>query len=588
MNRPQYRRILVLSAGAALLAATLLAATAGVVWKMREDAFTDTARNVEKINLVLAEQTARMLQGIDLVQNDLLRDIALTDFQGQERFRAVIGSQDVWHELRQRMSGVPQLDAVILLDPAGRVITTTRSYPTPEASVADRDYYIAMRDDPDLERFISAPVQSRITNEWTIYLVRRVKARDGHFLGFMVGAIALAKFEDFYQQIYLGDDVAVSMWRNDGTLLARYPQASALTGRPSPGALKNLTGIVGGHNRIAGTGRVVGAVANQPLLLTVRRVPGYPLFTTISVPESSVLSRWREAIAPIVGGSILISIAIGLIAWLLLRQFAAQRRAAEAQTERDEANAALLQVEAMSRAKSEFLAHMSHELRTPLNAIIGFAEIMRDEMMGKLGAPQYKGYAQDIYVSGKNLLAIVSDVLDFSQVSAGRLKVEHNTVDLAGIIESVSSMFRVVVDKAGLSYATGVEPGLPAVIGDEKRIKQVLINLVGNAIKFTPGGGAVRVDARSNGTRVELRVTDTGIGISAENLAKVFEPFGFVDVPLLAQKNRGAGLGLPICKQLVELLGGTLKLESKPDKGTTAIVTLPIVTQPTALASAAE
>jgi signal transduction histidine kinase len=585
MNRPQYRRILVLSAGAAFLAAALLAATAGIVWKMRADAFSDTARNVEKINLVLAEQTARMLQGIELVLGDLLREIALTDFSGHERFHSVMARQDIWHELRQRMSGVPQLDALILLDPQGNVISTTRSFPTPELSVADRDYYIAMRDDPGLERFISAPVQSRITNEWTIYVAHRVKARDGQTLGFLVGAIALAKFEDFYREIYLGDNVAVSLWRNDATLLARYPVAASRTGRPVPAALRNLSSVLA--DRAAGTGRVMGAVAGQPLLLSARRVPGYPLVTSISTPQSAVLARWRENVTPIVAGGILMSIAIGVIAWLLLRQFAAERRAAEAQTARDVANAALMEAEAMSRAKSEFLAHMSHELRTPLNAIIGFAEIMRDEMMGKLGAPQYKGYAQDIYASGKNLLAIVSDVLDFSQVSAGRLKVEHNTIDLAGIVESVSSMFRIVVEKAGLSYAAVVEDGLPAVIGDEKRIKQVLVNLVGNAIKFTPSGGSVRVDVRSAGARVEVRVVDTGIGISAENLAKLFEPFGFVEGPLLAQKNRGAGLGLPICKQLVELLGGTLTLESAPDRGTTAIVTLPIVVRP-ALASAAE
>ena len=586
MNRPQYRRILVLSAGAAFLAAALLAATAGIVWKMRGDAFSDTARTVEKINLVLAEQTARMLQGIELVVGDLLREISLTDFSGQERFRSVMASQDIWHELRQRMSGVPQLDALILLDPHGNVISTTRSFPTPERSVADRDYYMAMRDNPGLERFISAPVQSRITNEWTIYVAHRVKARDGQLLGFLVGAIALAKFEDFYREIYLGNNVAVTLWRNDATLLARYPQAASRTSRPVPAALKNLTAILGEGS--AGTGRVMGAVAGEPLLLTARRVPGYPLITTISTPQTTVLARWHGNVLPIVAGGILMSIAIGVIAWLLLRQFATDRRAAEAQIARDVANAALMEAEAMSRAKSEFLAHMSHELRTPLNAIIGFAEIMRDEMMGKLGAPQYKGYAQDIYVSGKNLLGIVSDVLDFSQVSAGRLKVEHNTVYLDGIVESVSSMFRVVVEKAGLAYAAVVEDGLPAVIGDEKRIKQVLVNLVGNAIKFTPAGGSVRVHVRSAGTHVELRVIDTGIGISAENLAKVFEPFGFVDGPQLAQKNRGAGLGLPICKQLVELLGGTLDLESEPDRGTTAIVTLPIIAQPVAFASAAE
>jgi signal transduction histidine kinase len=219
---------------------------------------------------------------------------------------------------------------------------------------------------------------------------------------------------------------------------------------------------------------------------------------------------------------------------------------------------------------------MSHELRTPLNAIIGFAEVMRDELMGPLGSTHYKGYAQDICMSGKNLLGIVSDALDFSQANAGRLTVEQRVVDLPEVIASVASMFRIELDKAGLQYSCDIEAGLPAVIGDEKRIRQVLVNLVGNAIKFTHPGGKVHIVGRAAGAAVELRVEDTGIGISAENLEKLFQPFGFLDLPQLARKNRGAGLGLPICKKLVELLGGSLALSSTLDVGTVATVTLPV------------
>jgi signal transduction histidine kinase len=147
-------------------------------------------------------------------------------------------------------------------------------------------------------------------------------------------------------------------------------------------------------------------------------------------------------------------------------------------------------------------------------------------------------------------------------------------------------MFRVSVAKAGLRYGTEIEERLPAVLGDEKRIKQVLVNLVGNAIKFTPAGGAIRVVAATAGDAVEIRVEDTGIGLSPENLAKVFEPFGFVDLPQVAQHNRGAGLGLPICKQLVQLLGGTLALESQLHRGTVATVRLPRAPQ-RAIAAAA-
>ena len=576
MTGHQNRRVLLLSAGAACIAAAILAATAWLAWDMRERAFRDSATSIEKINLVLAEQTTRMLQGVDLVLGDLIRDIDAQDFGDTDAYRASAARVEVFNELRQRTTGVPQLEGLMLVDARGGVITSTQSFPPVETSVADRDFFLALAADPKAERFVSAPVQNRDTGAWTIYVSRRVVAADRTFLGIVVGEIGLRGFEDFYKQVYLGDNIAVSLWRADATLLARYPQSDALTGTPSAGAAKNLASIAFAADREWATGRTLGAVNPVPQLLTVRRVPDYPLFTMISVPEAAIIDRWQRASTPMIAGGLLISVAIGVIAWLLLMHFATERRAAEARAQRDKAKAALVEVEELSRAKSEFLAHMSHEMRTPLNGIIGFAEIMRDELMGKLGAPQYKGYAEDIYTSGKHLLDIVCDVVDFSQASAGRLTVDHEPVELNGLIDSVSSAFRATADKARLEYETKVPPDLPAVLGDEKRIKQVLVNLVSNAIKFTPAGGTVRVAARRTADAVEIRVEDTGIGLSAENLAKVFEPFRFVDVPVLALKNGGSGLGLSICKQLVELLGGTLSLESVYNTGTTVIVRLPL------------
>jgi len=572
--------MLLLSAGAALVAAAILCLTGWIAWDMRERAFRDTAGTIEKIDLVLAEQTTRMLESIDTVLTELIRDIEGRGFSESGALSETTTKLPFFHELRQRVSGIQQLDAIALIDRHGNVLNTTRTFPPINVDVSDRDYFRALADDPSLARFVSAPVQSRVTGEWTIYLARRIKAPDQSFVGVVIAAIALSSFEDFYKQIYLGDEVGVSLWRGDTTLLARFPQASTVIGKPSVEARQRIFETLLGDGREWGTARVQGTVNPVPLLVTARHVPNFPLYTTISVPERAILEKWRRASLPLIVGGALISIAIGVIAWLLLQHFATERRAADARLQRDEATAALIEAQALSRAKSEFLAHMSHELRTPLNAIIGFAEIMRDEMMGKLGAPQYKGYAQDIYQSGRNLLGIVNDVLDFTQANAGRLSVNRAAVNVAEIIASVSSMFRLTVAKAELVYGTEIEEGLPPALGDEKRIKQVLVNLVGNAIKFTPANGAVRVIARAVGGEIEIRVEDTGIGLTPENLAKVFEPFGFVDLPQVAQRNRGAGLGLPICKQLVELLGGTLTLESQIDNGTVAIVRLPAAPRP--------
>ena len=581
MSTPQSRRIAVLIAGAAAVAAAVLAATAGLVWQSRQEAFQDATQSIEKINVVLAEHTGRTLQGIDLLLTDQVRAINARQMKSVEEFQDTLASAAVHQELRQRQSGLPQLDALNLVNRQGDVINTSRMFPSLTANVAARDYFVALSDDArGLTRFIGAPVQNRATGSWTIYVARRLNGPDGAFFGLVTGAVSLDHFEIFYQQIYFGDNTGVSLWRTDGTLLARYPQAAALTGKPNAKVLQNHMRVLGGESSQAGTARVLGAVNPTPLLLTVRRVPGYAFYTTISVPEAVVLATWRQTSAFIVAGGIVISIAIGVIAWLLMKQFAAHKLTVEARAQRDEATATLREVEAISRAKSEFLAHMVHELRTPLNAIIGFAELMKEELMGPLGSRQYKGYATDIHASGANLLGIVNDVLDFSQASAGRLSVERRPVELPTVIRATESMFRVEVGKAGLEFASEIAPALPRVLADEKRLRQVLINLVGNAIKFTQPGGSVRITAKAAGERVVIRVQDTGIGIPAENLGKLFEPFGEVKLPQLAQKSRGAGLGLPICKQLVELLGGTLTLESELGAGTTVTVELQIADAP--------
>jgi signal transduction histidine kinase len=578
---PQSRRIIFLISGAAFIAAAVLASSAALVWQLRQDAFSNATGNIEKINLVLAEQTSRTLQSIDLVAADLLRDIHSREYPRSAQFREGMETHEVHLQLRQRIAGMPQLEALALIDAEGDVFNITGTFPAPEVNVVDRDYYNALRGDSKLVRFISSPVLNRMTGSWTIYLARRINAPDGSFIGIVAAVMVLDHFEQFYQQIYLGKDTGVALWRTDGTLLARYP-SGVMTGTPNKKSLANHMEVLAGGNSQSGTGRVVGTVNPTPLLLTLRRVQGYELYTAIAMPETAILASWRTTSAYIIGGGIMIAIAIGVIAWLLMKQFAAHQLTMEARAQRDQATASLKQVEAISRAKSDFLAHMSHELRTPLNAIIGFAELMKEELMGPMSQPQYRTYCGDIHASGLNLLGIVNDVLDFSQANVGKLTVERRPVDLAGVIGGLKNMFRVQVAKAGLTLSTDIPPALPPVWADEKRLKQVLINLVGNAVKFTPHGGSVRVAAHAAGDRVIISVADTGIGIPRENLPNLFEPFGELTLPHVAQKNRGAGLGLPICKQLVELLGGTLKLESQLNAGTVVTVALQAAPPPPA------
>jgi len=232
------------------------------------------------------------------------------------------------------------------------------------------------------------------------------------------------------------------------------------------------------------------------------------------------------------------------------------------------------QAEGANRAKSEFLANMSHELRTPLNAIIGFAEIMRDRLLGSIGNPRYAEYADDIHTSGTHLLGIINDILDLSKVEAGRLELTEELIDLHVIVKSTVALLRDRAAAGGLEVKTELAGPRLMVRGDERKLKQIVTNLLSNAVKFTPVGGEVVIAARIDERRVVLDVRDTGIGIAPEHVARALSPFGQVD-SRLSRRYEGTGLGLPLARALAELHGGTLTLDSAPGRGTTVRVTLP-------------
>ncbi len=232
------------------------------------------------------------------------------------------------------------------------------------------------------------------------------------------------------------------------------------------------------------------------------------------------------------------------------------------------------EAELASRTKTEFLANISHELRTPLNAIIGFAEILSGQIFGKLGDQRYVNYAADIRDSGLHLLTLINDVLDVSKIEVGKLELNEEPVDIIAVLESCMRLMRDRAEEAGIELRAEFPKNLPFLQADARRLKQILLNLMSNAVKFTAASGRVVVRAVVQPDGLSIAVEDTGIGIAASDLEKALRPFGQID-SRMARKYQGTGLGLPLTKSMIELHGGRLTLESEVGRGTTATVWLP-------------
>ena len=229
-----------------------------------------------------------------------------------------------------------------------------------------------------------------------------------------------------------------------------------------------------------------------------------------------------------------------------------------------------------ARAKSEFLANMSHELRTPLNSINGFSEILYDETFGPLNEKQKK-YVQNVLTSGNHLLLLINQILDTAKVESGKMKLAISGIPMKDFLNDISMLVADMVGRKKLHMVLEIAEDLPKIEADELKIKEVMYNLLSNAVKFTPEGGNIGLRAKATGFGIEIVVWDSGIGIAAENMEKIFEGFFRVDTPY-SRLTEGTGLGLPLSRKLVELHGGRLSVESKGlHKGTSVRFTLPVI-----------
>jgi signal transduction histidine kinase len=540
-------------------------ATALVAVERHDETFSSAKREILGAQRVLRAQTARTYE---LMQSTLsITDKWLKQNSGPA---GTAGFGDLIDTINQMISAEEEPVAVRFVDNDG-YLHRPRDPGTENVSiyVGDRDYFKALKDQPPGSIFLGPAVTSRDSGSEVLPVVMRAHP-NRYGVGYIIAAVRTAAFLSSYDGLLVSAPSRIGFVRGDGVVLMAWP-VNEWVGRQVP-EISDLA--MRGSNSVRGGGNLLPNIVERgDTLLAHIRLSGEPIMVFALFDAGDLRQKWLLGMVwPFLLAVLTTLIVLASTFWIgrLMRRNGAY---AEKVTE------ALVRAEAANLAKKDFLANMSHELRTPLNAIIGFSEVIEKEVMGPVGSSVYRGYAADIGKAGGHLLGIVREVLDFARIDAGTFRTGDDPVGLPRCIAQSVDLVRDIAAAKEITVAIALSDNLPLVLADETHLRQVFLNLIGNAVKFTPNGGLVDIrsadpsDSYLSGALV-ISVSDSGIGIPREKIDKLFQPFAQL-AGSQSRSHGGLGLGLVNTKRIVEAYGGTVWLDSDLGSGTVAYVSLP-------------
>jgi two-component system, sensor histidine kinase len=549
-----------------LSGAVALSLCMGFAWSFlqhdRAQLLKGVADDLSSISASAAGTVRRTLGTLDLAVS-----LAAKDFQDGR-----LNIADVFHRLRS-ISSIEQLEALgtlTVLRPDGSV-QLSASARSPWVNLGDRDYVRHHMEQPASTMTVGTPVMSRLSpGRWVVPMSWALRGASGELAGVLIVSANRDLYREVFAGLLTGPNQELLLTDSTGMVYAAdarlWPQGQEEP--PKPAFLDEWA-----RSRHSQTGQVIAAEH----LFAWAKVNGFGLMTVSAVPIADVLSPWWQRVYVTAIGSCIISLSVGLLSWLRYRGAQSLRLAADrarmaavaAQEARVVAELAQVKAEQGERTKTQFLATMSHEIRTPMTGVLGMTELLAKEPL----TDRQQGQVRAIRSSGQHLLHIINDILDFSRLEAGAVHLEQVDFSLAGLLEDVRAIMLPYATERGLTLMIELDEHSPPVVcGDPTRLQQVLINLIGNGLKFTSAGGVVvtvqcaAIEEEAAPLRFEVR--DTGIGISEEDQTKLFQAFTQAD-QTIARRFGGTGLGLAISQRLVMAMGGEVEVASAPGKGST-------------------